>query len=147
MMSGLDEEDIPLEVPDSPNAVASSSLGLIDLVAKDFEKVWYYNKLVPVDQAYKQAVRAVEVGKGNWGRTNVTLLDEATSKFNLSCSTCNRVFAFRNPPNFWQSHSVGCTHDGTAGQSLVQGPGAFHSSANMCFKSTQPPLDSITAAF
>ena len=41
----------------------------------EYENLTYYNKKLPVEKTYATAKEAVEKGVGNWGRTNITLLN------------------------------------------------------------------------
>ena len=71
--------------------------------------VRFNGKVKPVDKAYKDAANLVEQSQGNWGRTNVTLLNKTTYAFKLTCSSCNKEFSYANPSNFWKTHSTTCT--------------------------------------
>ena len=118
-------------VPDPPPIEARPSADdpgpstVIDVFddAIESREVKYYQKMMPIDQAYKEAVRQVEKGAGHWGRTNVTLLNKTTFDFKLTCSTCNKEHSMNNPPNFWRSHSNTCKHEGPPGQILILGTG------------------------
>ena len=98
-------QDPPLtEVPPSVNAPGPSvAIDIFD-DATEYRTVKCYQKLMPIDKAYKEAVKQVEKGQGHWGRTNVTLLNEASFDFKLTCSSCDKEHYIMNPPNFWKSH-------------------------------------------
>ena len=58
-------------------------------------------KKVPADQACKEAIEYIQSGQGHWGRTDITVTNEKTRDFQLSCSTCGKHFACVNPSRFW----------------------------------------------
>lgn len=73
-----------------------------------YAKVTFNSKSMFLDVAYKKATEAILSGKGNWGRTNATLLNAATFDFQLACADCNKTFSYANPSNFWSTHSRTC---------------------------------------
>lgn len=79
-------------------------------------------KHVPVKAAFERVKGYVEAGKGNWRCTNVSLKNEQTHAFELSCATCNKVFSPGNPSNFWTTHKKKCTPTAT-GQVLDHSAG------------------------
>ena len=95
------------------DADAEANPGLAPIVdlaaAPEYSDVKFNNCTLPMDQAYNKAVAYVEGGAGNWGKTNVHLLDPTTFEFSLSCATCGKSFALANPVGFWGTHSKKCT--------------------------------------
>ena len=68
---------IPETTPASTSLQSSSVVDLAEDVI-EYEIVTYYNKKLPVDKSYPLAKGAVQKGAGNWGRTNITLLNPLT---------------------------------------------------------------------
>ena len=54
--------------------------------AIEYRIVKYHQKMMLIDQAYKEAVKQADKGLGYWGRKNVTLLNKPTVGFKLTCS-------------------------------------------------------------
>ena len=105
----LGEDDDLTEVPTDDDAPGPSTAVNVFDDATEYAIVRFNNKVKPVDKAYKDAANLVEQSQGNWGRTNVTLLNKTTYAFKLTCSSCNKEFSYANPSNFWKTHSTTCT--------------------------------------
>ena len=79
-MSRAQDSVIPETTPASGASTSLQSSSVVDLAEDviEYEIVTYYNKKLPVDKSYPLAKGAVEKGAGNWGRTNITLLNPLT---------------------------------------------------------------------
>ena len=84
-MSKPVQDPPPTDMPPSVNDPGPSTAINVFDDAIEYRKVKYHRKIMPIDQAYKEAVKQVDQGLGYWGKKNVTLPNKTTFDFKLTC--------------------------------------------------------------
>ena len=86
-------ERIRAEVIDIPDFVENSKDDV------PFPIISFNCKKVPADQACKEAIEKIQSGQGHWGKTDITVTDNKTRAFQLSCFALSCV-------SMWQALRV-----------------------------------------